>query len=154
MVVSDPKVMAENIEGRIFLLPYRLRLIRTAFGDNGFRGIRSVTSQVQFHKDLEAEAEFNKESGDFMPPEKKEGEEKAAGGEVLQASFSAIGEGEYMTISPGNSLKYLVCNPSSLWAVGIVEGSILMLCPVSQKQAKATFKGKKVVEVNAVASFV
>ena len=135
----------------VYLLPYRLRLIRTTRGDNGFAGVRTLTSQIQFMKDLAKEAEMNKEAGDSMPAEEETPEKSADGHPGV---FGEINEGEYMTVAPGNSLKYLVCNPQHRWAVSVNEDSVILLMPVSKKKAKVAFKGYKVIEVNGIASFV
>ena len=152
-VVSTLNAFDKELE--VYMLPYRLRLIRTTRGDNGFSGVRTLTSQVQFMKDLAKEAEMNKEAGDSMPAEEEEvGENEAKSADGHPGVFGEINEGEYMTVSPGQSLKYLVCNPQHRWALQINTDGIALLMPVSKKKAKSAFKGWAVIEVNGIASFV
>lgn len=149
VVTNDPEGLVFSKETVLYLLPNRLRVIRTAFGDNGFRGVRTVTSQLAFLKDLEKEVEQNKETGDFMPDELTAPNEAAPG-----AAFNSIKEGEFMTVSPDGSLKYLVCNPKHRWALAISPEGILVLCSVTQKTVAKTYKGLPQITVNGIASFI
>jgi len=154
VVVTSAKVLATVAEGGlIYLVPNKLRLIRTTLGDNGFRGIRTVTSNVQFLKDLQKEADLNKETGDYLPADITQGSPASPNTDAPGAAFASIEEGEFMTVSPGHSLKYLVCNPNHRWALTVRNG-VIHLYPCAKATANKSFKLTQVVEVNGMASFI
>jgi hypothetical protein len=135
----------------IFLLSYRLRLVRTSLGDNGFSGVRTLTSNDQFLRDLQAEAELSKEAanaeaGCDLP------DLEGIGG-VDMGTFAKLEPGNYMTVSPGSRLKYLVCNPDHQWAAALMD-DIVWLCPVDQKQVKDLKGDSTRIVKTSFASFV
>jgi len=134
----------------VYLLPHRLRLIRTALGDNGFRGVRTVTSERAFQADMHHQMK-PQGTPDFLP------ENIEAEGAVPQnpdALFGQIQDGEFISIEDAaGSTKYLVCHPAHRWALSVRSNTVL-LCPVSPATAKKALKGADVIEVNAFASFV
>jgi len=156
VVVSDLSQLAQC--PTVFLLPSKLRLIRTALGDNGFRGVRTVTSMAQFAKDLQKEKEGVKQGVDYMPDFDGEGnltDVDPGSEDSINTVFNSIEEGEWVGVRPGDSIKYLVCNPQHRWALALSDG-VALLCPVSpEKAGKVLGKAKtqRVLETD-FASFV
>jgi len=151
-IVSSLKDLIRSETPTIYLLPSRLRLIRTTSGDNGFSGIRTVTAQSVFMQELAQEAQTNKETPDYLPDD-IEGIAESPSSEHPGQAFSGIKEGEFMTVTVQHRLKYLVCNPNHRWAIVVHEG-IALLCPCSPTAAKKAFKAFNPIEVNIIASFV
>jgi hypothetical protein len=144
VVVGDINTL-KKADGTIFLLPSRLRLIRSALGDNGFSGVRTVTNMMVFQREMMMDAEHNKDT--VMPDKETIDDPKK-----INEFFGGLKEGEYMTVSPKGTLKYLVCNPSHRWA--LVRGpEAILLCPVSNKKAGTALKGTAIIEANGMASF-
>jgi hypothetical protein len=146
LVVTNPSDLVYEPDSTIYLLPHRLRLVRTSFGDNGFSGVRTLTSEKQFLHDLQMQAEASKMVDGEIPPELE-----GIGG-MDMGTFAKLESGEYMTVSPGEKLKYLVCNPNHYWAALIREGMVL-LHPVSEETIKTEYEGANLVQTT-FASFV
>ena len=152
VIVSSPKdLIRKDNPSTLYLLPYRLRMVRATHVDNGFSGVRTVSSQAAFLQDLQNEAQMHKDNPHYLPEDIENGSSPET--DHPGAAFGAIVEGEYMTVSPGHNLKYIVCNPEHFWVLAIHDG-ILLLYPCTEKTAKKEFKVSSMVTVAGLASFV
>ncbi len=106
-------------------LPSRLRLIRSALTDNGFCGVRTITSERAFIRDV-------LQDENFITPELAEKLQDDADAvledqnEILKP-LTALAAGEYLVISPGASAKYLVCGPKDCWKALVSDNAIYLL---------------------------
>lgn len=114
VVIPTVRELAAIINGPVYILPSKLRLVRSTLGDNGFSGVRTLTSDKQFLHDATSDPAFADKLADVTELEQANA--------TVSAVMGELGSGAFLVISPGSSAKYLVCNPTHNWVVTVRDG--------------------------------